>query len=74
MDGGMQIRCVLGQRQQLYFLISQLGCIKSSINEDKLQGAGILIHARIFIHFFFSVRTVAVTLGHLQMQNPLSGS
>lgn len=48
--------------------------IDSGIKEDKQQEASIFINACIVIHFFFSIRTVAVTLGHLQMQNVLSGS
>lgn len=69
----MQIRCVLGQRQLLYFLTSQLGYVERGINEDK-QPRSQDTHSCMHIHSFFSIRTVAVTLGHLQVQNHLSGS
>lgn len=35
MDGGIQIGCVLGQRQPLDFPTSQLGCVERGVNEDK---------------------------------------
>lgn len=51
MDGGMQVRCVLGQKQPLYFPTSQLGCVESGINEDK-KHRYLFIHPSI--HPFFS--------------------
>lgn len=67
MDGEMQIRCVVGQRQPLFFHISHLGCVESGVNEA--HSIYIFIHPSIHS----SISTVAGTLENYQLQNHLSG-
>lgn len=70
LNKGMQIRCVWGQRQPLYFPTFQLGCVESGINEDKKH---LYLFNHPSSHPFFN-NTVAQTLGNMQVQNHLRDS
>ena len=69
----MQIRCVWGQRQPLYFPTFQLGCVEIGINEDK-KHMYLFNHPSIHPSIHSSIITVAQTLGNMQMQDHLRDS